>query len=89
MDTLFTPNVPDEAEDIPSTDEPVWILGKKYNAIKGLINDQNMNIFDEIVCKILNFRARCNTQGYTIQTMVYLSQRVCSHWWLQFYIYIR
>lgn len=35
MDTLFTPNIPDEAEDIPQTDEPVWILGRKYNAIKG------------------------------------------------------
>ncbi|XP_011696684.1 PREDICTED: cysteine protease ATG4B isoform X1 [Wasmannia auropunctata] len=36
MDTLFTPNIPDEAEDIPQTDEPVWIFGKKYNAIKEL-----------------------------------------------------
>jgi len=38
MDTLFIPNVSDEAEDIPQTDEPVWILGRKYNAIRGLIN---------------------------------------------------
>lgn len=37
MDSLFTQNVLDEAEDIPQTDEPVWILGKKYNALKGLI----------------------------------------------------
>jgi len=40
MDSLFTQNVLDETEDIPQTDEPVWILGKKYNALKGLINDQ-------------------------------------------------
>lgn len=73
MDTLFTPNVPDETEDIPQTDEPIWILGKKYNAIKGVINDPSMNIFDQVDCKVLNFRARCNTQGYSIQTMVHLS----------------
>lgn len=42
MDSLFTQNVSDEAEDIPLTDEPVWILGKKYNALKGLINDQSV-----------------------------------------------
>lgn len=88
MDTLFTPNIPDEAEDIPQTDEPVWILGRKYNAIKGLINEQSTNIFDEVDCKVLNFRARCNTQRYSIQIMVYLSKRLCSHWWLQFYIHI-
>jgi len=64
MDTLFTPNVSDVAEDIPQTDEPVWILGRKYNAIRGLINVQSTNIFDEVDCKVLNFRARCNTQGY-------------------------
>ncbi|KMQ87067.1 cysteine protease atg4b, partial [Lasius niger] len=36
MDSLFTQNVSDEAEDIPQTDEPVWILGRKYNALKEL-----------------------------------------------------
>ncbi|OAD52853.1 Cysteine protease ATG4B [Eufriesea mexicana] len=36
MDNLFTQNISDELEDIPQTDEPVWILGKKYNAIKEL-----------------------------------------------------
>lgn len=36
MDSLFTQNVCDEPEDIPRTQEPVWILGKKYNAIKEL-----------------------------------------------------
>ncbi|XP_029165782.1 cysteine protease ATG4B isoform X1 [Nylanderia fulva] len=36
MDSLFTQNVSEEAEDIPPTDEPVWILGKKYNALKEL-----------------------------------------------------
>lgn len=41
MDTLFTPNVPDETEDIPQTDEPIWILGKQYNAIKGIINTES------------------------------------------------
>lgn len=25
-----------EPDDIPKTDEPVWILGKKYNAVQGL-----------------------------------------------------
>lgn len=48
MDSLFTQTIPDEAEDIPQTDEPVWILGRKYNAIKGLINDQSINIFNEM-----------------------------------------
>lgn len=61
MDTLFTQNVLDEAEDIPQTDEPVWILGKKYNALKGLINDQSVYVPDEVDCKILNFRARYDT----------------------------
>lgn len=36
MDSLFTQNVSDEPDDIPQTQEPVWILGKKYNAIKEL-----------------------------------------------------
>ncbi|XP_034196057.1 autophagy-related 4a isoform X1 [Osmia lignaria lignaria] len=36
MDSLFTQNISDEPEDIPQTDEPVWILGKKYSAIKEL-----------------------------------------------------
>ena len=36
MDCLFTQNITDEPEDIPQTDDPVWILGKKYNAIKEL-----------------------------------------------------
>lgn len=36
MDSLFTPCITDEAEDIPQTDEPVWILGHTYNAIKEL-----------------------------------------------------
>ncbi|KAH0945135.1 hypothetical protein HN011_002927 [Eciton burchellii] len=36
MDSLFTQNIPDETEDIPQIDEPVWIFGKKYNAIKEL-----------------------------------------------------
>ena len=26
-----------EPDDIPQTKEPVWILGKKYNALKGII----------------------------------------------------
>lgn len=37
MDSLFTQNVSDDLEDIPQTQEPVWILGKKYNAIKGFV----------------------------------------------------
>ncbi|XP_012262653.2 cysteine protease ATG4B [Athalia rosae] len=36
MDSLFTQNVADEPDDIPHTQEPVWILGKRYNAIKEL-----------------------------------------------------
>ncbi|XP_078048355.1 autophagy-related 4a isoform X1 [Augochlora pura] len=36
MDSLFTQNIMDETVDIPQTDEPVWVLGKKYNAIKEL-----------------------------------------------------
>ncbi|XP_017797171.1 PREDICTED: cysteine protease ATG4B [Habropoda laboriosa] len=36
MDSLFTQNISDEPEDIPQTDEPVWVLGKQYNAIKEL-----------------------------------------------------
>ncbi|XP_034941002.1 cysteine protease ATG4B isoform X2 [Chelonus insularis] len=36
MDTLFMQNVTEEFEDIPSTQEPVWILGKKYNAMTEL-----------------------------------------------------
>ena len=41
MDSLFTQNVLEEVDDIPYTQEPVWILGKKYNAIKGMIILQN------------------------------------------------
>lgn len=41
MDSLFTQNISEEPEDIPQTDEPVWILGKKYNAIRGLIVNYN------------------------------------------------
>ncbi|XP_014487949.1 PREDICTED: cysteine protease ATG4B [Dinoponera quadriceps] len=37
MDALFqTQNIVDEAEDIPQTDDPVWILGRKYNTLKEL-----------------------------------------------------
>lgn len=36
MDSLFTQSIMDEPEDIPQTDELVWVLGKKYNAIKEL-----------------------------------------------------
>lgn len=61
MDTLFTQNVVDETEDIPQTDNPVWILGRKYNAIKGITNSQSSNTFGEMNCKMLNFRARCDT----------------------------
>lgn len=41
MESLFTQNVSDEPDDIPQTQEPVWILGKKYNAIKGLKTNKN------------------------------------------------
>lgn len=39
---------PLEPDDIPKTNSPVWILGKRYNAIQGglnnhLSNDGNMN----------------------------------------------
>ncbi|XP_033218750.1 cysteine protease ATG4B [Belonocnema kinseyi] len=36
MDSLFTQNVCEDLEDIPQTEEPVWILGRKYNAMKEL-----------------------------------------------------
>ncbi|XP_015522371.1 cysteine protease ATG4B isoform X1 [Neodiprion virginianus] len=36
MDSLFTQNLSDEPDDVPHTQDPVWILGKKYNAIKEL-----------------------------------------------------
>ncbi|XP_011306547.1 cysteine protease ATG4B [Fopius arisanus] len=36
MDSLFTQNLSDEPDDIPQTQEPVWILGRRYNAIKEL-----------------------------------------------------
>ncbi|XP_053977745.1 cysteine protease ATG4B isoform X2 [Hylaeus anthracinus] len=36
MDSLFTQNITDEPDDIPQTDEPVWVLGRKYNAIREL-----------------------------------------------------
>lgn len=45
MDSLFTQNISDEPEDIPQTDEPVWILGKKYSAIKGLLKNYNEKMF--------------------------------------------
>lgn len=48
MDSLFTQNISDEPEDIPQTDEPVWILGKKYNAIRGLINSYIKEIFNKL-----------------------------------------
>ncbi|XP_012275212.1 cysteine protease ATG4B isoform X2 [Orussus abietinus] len=36
MDTLFMQTGLEEPDDIPQTTEPVWILGKKYDAIKEL-----------------------------------------------------
>lgn len=48
MDNLFTQNISDEPEDIPQTDEPVWVLGKKYNAIRGLINSYIKKIFNKL-----------------------------------------
>lgn len=36
MDSLFTQNICDDLEDIPQTDQPVWILGKKYHALTGI-----------------------------------------------------
>ncbi|XP_057337781.1 cysteine protease ATG4B isoform X2 [Microplitis mediator] len=36
MDSLFMQNTSEELDDIPQTQDPVWILGKKYNAIKEL-----------------------------------------------------
>lgn len=48
MDSLFTQNISDEPEDIPQTDEPVWVLGKKYNAIRGLINSYIKEIFNKL-----------------------------------------
>lgn len=47
MDSLFTQNISDEWVDIPYTDEPVWVLGKKYNAIRGLIVNYNKEIFNK------------------------------------------
>ena len=35
MDSLFTQNAFEDLEDIPQTEEPVWILGRRYNAMKG------------------------------------------------------
>lgn len=48
MDSLFTQNISDEPEDIPQTDEPVWILGKKYNAIRGLIHSYSKEIYNKL-----------------------------------------
>lgn len=48
MDSLFTQNISDEPEDIPQTDEPVWVLGKKYNAIRGLIDSYIKEIFNKL-----------------------------------------
>jgi len=61
MDSLFTQNIPDETEDIPQTDEPVWIFGKKYNAIKGLIDNSSVNNFNKMDYKVLNFRTGYDT----------------------------
>lgn len=44
MDSLFTQNVNEEPEDIPLSQEPVWILGRKYNALKGLSIHENAQI---------------------------------------------
>lgn len=35
MDSFFTQNSSDELDDIPPTENVVWILGRKYNAKKG------------------------------------------------------
>ena len=35
MDSLFNLDLSDESNDIPQTDNFVWILGKKYNSKKG------------------------------------------------------
>lgn len=36
MDNFFTQNTSDEPDDIPQTENLVWILGEKYNAKKGI-----------------------------------------------------
>lgn len=43
-----------EPDDIPKTNDPVWILGKQYNAIQGKhIDDdqQNFKFSTKIFCK--------------------------------------
>lgn len=49
MDSLFMQNTSEELDDIPQTHEPVWILGKKYNAMKGFI-------VNEFIFQLTKFR---------------------------------
>ena len=38
MDNLFMPNASEDFDDLPQTENYVWILGKKYNSKKGKFN---------------------------------------------------
>lgn len=66
-----------DSTDIPYTKEPVWILGKKYNPIQGIL-------IITIINKSINFyffRIGYNQTRYFIKIMVYLSKRFCANWW--------
>lgn len=43
-----------EPDDIPKTDEPVWVLGKKYNAVQGWLT--HILDFKQKLKKIISLR---------------------------------
>lgn len=55
MDMMFEAYLTNEAvqlepDDIPNTKDPVWILGKKYSAIDGMIMFHNVTICNPMCC---------------------------------------
>lgn len=52
MDSFFTQISSDELDDIPSTENVMWLLGRKYNPKKGksIISIQSIIRFEFLFC---------------------------------------
>lgn len=71
-----------EHDDIPHTNEAVWILGRRYNAIQGVFNFEKTFFFIKLYPFYYNLfinRARADQARCSDTTLVHLSKGVCSH----------
>lgn len=68
-----------EPDDIPQTKEPVWILGKKYNAIQGTTY---IFFFKPTLSHSRSFVTRIehNQTGHPVESMVHISEGLRSDW---------